>query len=64
MSFLNFPSSDGGSEFSVKPGGELYKILIEKFQESLVYINNLHMYQGADKHLDEPDFLPMKTTFK
>ena len=31
--FLNLSSSDGGSEFSVKPGGELYKILIEKFQE-------------------------------
>ena len=34
-------SSDGGSEFSVKPGGELYKILIEKFQECLeIYLNN------------------------
>lgn len=30
-------NSDGGSEFSVKPGGPLYNILVEKFH-LLIYV--------------------------
>ena len=33
--YSNQFSSDAGSEFSVKPGGELYNVLVEKFQEYL-----------------------------